>query len=64
MTDIDISRRGLGKALKYANGKNIKHVIIVGPKELDDNSVTLRDMKTGDQQKIKIPALIATLKNS
>ena len=64
MTDIDISRRGLGKALKYANGKNIKHVIIVGPKELDDNSVTLRDMKTGDQQKIKITALIATLKNS
>jgi histidyl-tRNA synthetase len=52
--DIDLLRRGISKSLKYANSINAEKTIIVGPKELEQNSVTLRDMKTGKQETIKI----------
>jgi len=52
--DIDLLRRGMGKSLKYASSINAEKTIIVGPKELEQNSVTLRDMKTGKQETIKI----------
>jgi histidyl-tRNA synthetase len=52
-TDIDLLRRGISKSLKYASVINAKKVIIVGPKELEKNSVTIRDMKTGEQETVK-----------
>jgi len=55
--DIDLLRRGISKALKYASTINAEKTIIVGPKELEQNSVTLRDMKTGKQETIKIEEL-------
>jgi histidyl-tRNA synthetase len=48
--DFDQLRRGIGKSLKYAAAKQAQQVIIIGPKELENNSVTLRDMKTGKQE--------------
>ncbi|KYK24214.1 histidyl-tRNA synthetase [Thermoplasmatales archaeon SG8-52-4] len=47
--DIDLLRRGLSKSLKYANSINAKKIIIVGPQELEKDSVTIKDMKTGEQ---------------
>lgn len=47
--DIDLSRRGLGKAIKYANAKNARYLIIIGPQEMDQNKVTLRNMSSGEQ---------------
>jgi len=52
--DIDLLRRGMSKSLKYASTINAEKTIIVGPKELEQNSVTLRDMKTGKQETVKI----------
>ena len=52
--DIDLLRRGLSKSLKYASSINAKKVIIVGPKELDKDSVTIRDMENGKQENVKI----------
>ena len=52
-TDIDLLRRGISKSLKYASAINAKKVIIVGPKELEKNSVIIRDMKTGKQETVK-----------
>ena len=53
-TDLDLLNRGIGKSLKYASSINAKKVIIVGPKELEQDSVTLRDMETGKQETVKI----------
>jgi len=64
ITEVDLLRRGVGKSLKHANSKNSEKAIIIGPKELEKNSVTLRDMKTGDQQLIKIAEILLHLKNS
>jgi histidyl-tRNA synthetase len=52
--DFDQLRRGIGKSLKYAAAKQIDKAIIVGPKELEKNTVTLRDMKTGSQEIVKV----------
>lgn len=62
LTDLDLLRRGIGKSLKYANSKNAKKVIIIGPKELENDSVTLRDMKAGDQEVVKIADIVSKLK--
>ena len=54
LVDIDLLRRGVGKALKYANTKNASYSVIVGPDELEKDSVTIKDMKTGKQKIIAI----------
>lgn len=55
--DIDLMRRGISKSLKYASAINAQKTIIVGPKELEEKSVTVRDMITGIQEKILIVKL-------
>jgi len=52
--DMDLLNRGISKSLKYASSINVDKIIIVGQKELDDESVTVRDMKTGKQELVKI----------
>lgn len=63
ITEVDLLRRGVSKSLKHANSKNSEKAIIIGPKELEKDSVTLRDMKTGDQQLVKIAEILSKLKN-
>jgi len=59
IVEFDLLSRGIGKSLKYANSKNAKKVIIIGPDELATDSVTLRNMQTGDQNLIKISDIIS-----
>ena len=58
-TLIDMMGRKLGKQFEYADKKGIPSVLIVGERELAENSVTVRDMKTGDQTKVKIDDLVS-----
>ncbi|EKE13973.1 MAG: hypothetical protein ACD_12C00725G0001 [uncultured bacterium] len=51
----------LDKQLKYANKKNIPYVIIIGPEEVESGKVVLKDMKTGEQQKLNIEEAIKQL---
>jgi len=53
-TDLDLLKRGMGKNMKYASSINAEKVIIIGPKELEHDSITVRDMKSGDQKLVKI----------
>jgi histidyl-tRNA synthetase len=55
--DVDLLKRGLSKSLKYASSINVDKIIIIGEKELKNESVTIRDMKTGRQELIKIDLL-------
>lgn len=55
--DMDLLKRGISKSLKYAGSINVDKIIIVGQKELDNESVTVRDMKTGKQELVKINVL-------
>jgi histidyl-tRNA synthetase len=61
--DIDIMGRKMQKALKYASAINAKYAVIVGPKELENGSVTLRDMSSGEQRDVKLEDLASCFTN-
>jgi histidyl-tRNA synthetase len=46
------------KQFKYADKKNIPFVVIIGTKELSENTCTIKDLRTGDQQTIAQDAAI------
>jgi len=50
------------KQMNYANKKEIPFVALVGENEMNENMVTLKNMQTGDQQKVSIEELINTIK--
>ncbi|HEX7392626.1 MAG TPA: histidine--tRNA ligase [Thermoplasmata archaeon] len=49
-TDVDLMRRTLSKNLKYASSAGARFAVIVGREEMAKRSVTLRDMKSGEQK--------------
>ena len=61
-TDMEIMGRKMGKAMKYASGLDVKYAVIVGSQELEQDSVTLRDMESGEQRLVKIDSLADELR--
>jgi len=55
--DIDLMRRKLGKQFEYADSIGAAKVVIVGEKDLTENQVTVRDMKTGTEEKVGLDEL-------
>jgi histidyl-tRNA synthetase len=50
------------KQFKYAEKKSIPYIIIIGEDEISKNSATLKDLKTGNQQVLKIEDLKKSIK--
>lgn len=61
-TLIDLLMRRLSKQLEYAAKKGVRKVVIIGEKELLEGNVTVRDMRTGEQIKVKQGDLINLLR--
>ncbi|MDN5356847.1 MAG: histidine--tRNA ligase [Candidatus Methanomethylophilaceae archaeon] len=59
--DMDIMGRKMAKALKYASSARAKFAVIVGKNELEGDSVTLRDMGSGDQETVLISELVSAI---
>jgi histidyl-tRNA synthetase len=55
--DIDLMRRKIGKQFEYANSIGAKKVIVIGPEELKSKKLTIKDMKTGKEEKKKVSEL-------
>ena len=51
----------LGKQFKYASDKGIPFVAVIGPDEASANTVTLKNMSTGEQKTLKSDAVTASL---
>lgn len=60
-TEVYPSVEKLDKQLKYANKKNIPYVVIIGPEEVKNNVVKLKDMKTGEQKELTLEKVIKQL---
>ena len=56
-TDIDLMDRGISKNLDYANSLGIPFVIIIGPEELKQKKVKVRDMKSGKETFVSVDSL-------
>ena len=52
----------LPKQLKYANRKNISWVVIIGEEEVKEGKVSLKNMKTGEQELLTEELLVEKLK--
>ena len=63
-TDIDSMERGPSKNLEYANSLGIPYVIFVGKKELEENKLKLRDMKSGKENLLSVEEVINKLVKS
>lgn len=54
---VDVSGRGLSGQLDYASAIGARKVIIVGSRELEQGFVTVRDMTSGREEKVKLTEL-------
>lgn len=54
----------LKKQMNYADKKMIPYVIMIGPDEISSGELTLKEMKSGSQQKLTLDEIIQTLKNN
>jgi histidyl-tRNA synthetase len=57
-TEYDLKQRPLSKQLEYANSLNAKISVIVGPREIKEESVRLKDMRTGTEKNVKLSSLL------
>lgn len=48
--DVDVSQKGLKQQLRYANRRGYRKVLIIGGKEADTDTITVRDMTTGTEE--------------
>jgi len=49
------------KQMIYANRKNIKYVVLAGESEITEGALTLKNMETGEQSKIKAEDIVSFL---
>ena len=59
--DMDLMGRNMSKAMKYANNIGAEKAIIIGEKELADESATIKDMASGEQAFVKIQDIVQHL---
>ena len=57
MSEID----RLGKQFRYADRIGVKRVLVLGPSEIEKGLVVVKDLATGDQQKVQRKDLISVL---
>ncbi len=60
--DIDLNEKGPSKNLEYANSLGIPFVLLLGKKELEENKIKLRDMKSGKEELLVFEEVILRLK--
>lgn len=53
----------LGKKMKYANGVNAKYTVLIGEDEAKEEKYLLKNMESGDQEKMTGEELIACIKS-
>lgn len=59
--DTDYENKSLKGAMRRANDLKARHVVIVGEDELKKNTVTLKDMASGEQREVAAESLITEL---
>jgi len=60
---VDISGRKLDKQLAAAVKKGIRYALILGEQEFAEERFTLRDLRTGTEEKHGIPRLVSIVKD-
>lgn len=61
-TDMFLEDKKLKAKFKYADKLHIPYVIVVGEEEVKNNTVTLKDMESGNQETLKLDEIISRIK--
>lgn len=56
--EMDLMEKNISKNLKYINKKGIPYSLIIGPKDLRENQLTVKNMETGKEEKIDISSIV------
>ncbi len=59
---VNFEEQKLGKKFKYADNIKVGYVIIIGEDEIANNQLTLKNMKTGEQQTMELTKAVEILK--
>ena len=62
-TDVDLVGKKLKKILSYADTIGINYVVLVGAMDIEEGNVTVKDMLTGEQEKVEIENIVDSLKH-
>lgn len=62
--ELDVQLKGLRGSLSYANRKGFLYAIILAPKEIESNSVIIKNLENGMQQIVKLEALPSFFRES
>ena len=60
-TEFDLLNRKLRKNLEVANLRKIPIVLIMGKNDFEENKITIKEMKTGNQVRVGISEVINTI---
>ncbi len=60
-TDVYLESGKIKKKMKYADKWDIPFVVVIGENERIENMVSLKNMKTGEQQKLSIDEVVKTV---
>ena len=60
--DVDLNNKKFKKLMNYADKIKVPKMIIVGKNDLEENKVTVKDMKSGEQEQILIDDISDYLK--
>jgi histidyl-tRNA synthetase len=61
--ETDLSGRGFGEQLGYADSINAKRVLIVGERDLEQDQVTIKHMESGEEEEIGKDEVVEHLKS-
>lgn len=62
--DLDLKERSVGKALGYADKADFNYSILIGEDEVENENISLKDMKTGDQQQVDRDMIVEEVKSN
>jgi len=62
--DTDFKARKIGQAINYASSLGIPYVGIIGEDEIKEDSITIKNIKTREQKKVKIKDVYNYLKKN
>jgi histidyl-tRNA synthetase len=54
VVESDLKGRGFGDQLSYADGISAETVVIVGEQDLEDDCITIKDMRSGEQTQVPL----------
>jgi histidyl-tRNA synthetase len=63
-TDIDVMDRTVRAQLAYANSAGFDYAVIIGKKEIQTSKLTLRNLRTGEQELLDVKQIINRVQNN